>query len=49
MFTFVTKSVIEMFQLQGWISELEFGYSEVIQHEKIEFIFKNNIIFEANV
>ena len=27
MFTFVTKSVIEMFQLQRWINELRFKYT----------------------
>ena len=27
MFTFVTKSVVEMFQVQGWISELNFEYT----------------------
>ena len=27
MFAFLTKSVIEMFQLQGCVSELEFGYT----------------------
>lgn len=37
MFMFVTKSVVEMFQLQGCIGELNFGYTAkkgwICEHE----------------
>jgi hypothetical protein len=34
LYTFVTKSLIEMLQLQGWISELELGYTGVIRNHE---------------